>query len=188
MSYQTSESKKGRCSVIGFDPIKLLAVNGEAPSINTGWQYDDDLIESLGNANEWHKAPELRDKGAVPDNQEGLRRWLMESAAADGLFRCSVVDLETSVIDTDTVHQFRSKGMAVGAYTLFPIDLSATKRKIKALDDPAFHAEGVSIIRSLLDRKIDWMETDDVETARHAIQQIQDENKMIDQPSPAKKA
>ncbi|CUG86444.1 glycerophosphoryl diester phosphodiesterase, putative [Bodo saltans] len=129
---------EAQVTVVGFDPKKLRQVESVYPGLHTGWQYDDNfpiLGSVLGTANSWSN------KTPTKEERQGLFtkfiRGFMESAIVDRLIvGATIVDLEHTVCDDNTVEKFHDKGFAVGCFAFFPTDLSSV------LDPPPTDGEG----------------------------------------------
>lgn len=162
--------------VVSFDILKLAAMEAVYPGINCGWQYDDDMTEYIGNANCWFEHPTLANQPKFHEDKAGLLRFGMENAVVDRLIGASIVDLEHAVIDDNTIEKFHKRGFACGAFTMFPTDLSSVKRKPPS-DPEGAYEDGKNILRQLMRRRINWLETDSVTSCKKAIPEILEEFK-----------
>ncbi len=144
---------ENQCVVTGFDFFKVNATESEFPAIVTGYAYDDDMSESLGKSNAWY-ADVDPNFVKYPKQNTSVLHWIMEMGFIDRVIGTNAVNLEHTVIDSDTIEKFHKKGMAVGSYTIFPTDEAAVKRKYTK-------DEMKNILKNLFLKKIDWIETDD---------------------------
>lgn len=151
------ETAGARDSVIvtSFDFLKLDSLEDTLPDVHSGFAYDDNFFD-FGSV--WLKLlPEFPSElaGRAGDqNPETVINWLLESNVVGRFLRSSVVDVEHTLLDSNTVEKFHARGMAVGTYTLYPLDTSMVK-------EPLEEAEETRIAERLLETRIDWIETDD---------------------------
>ncbi|MEZ4467180.1 MAG: glycerophosphodiester phosphodiesterase family protein [bacterium] len=147
------KSASQRAFVTGFDFFKLRALEQETPGIHVGFAYDDDFADYLP---AWlDQMPELR-----PTFGTNRVSWINALAEADKVGRfigASVVGLERSLVDDDTVAKLHAHRRAVGVYTLFPLDQRNVKGTV--MPPPVQDAEA----RRLQAMGVDWCETDDPE-------------------------
>lgn len=136
--------------VTSFDLFKLRALEKAWPALHSGFAYDDDFANLYRG---WiDRLPLLADDGTR--NAEETIKRLMELNIVGHKAGSTVVGAEYTLIDAATVTRFHALGMAVGAYTLLPLDTRNVQR-------PLSHAEGLAEARRLIDLGVDWIETDD---------------------------
>eukprot|EP00455_Lapot_gusevi_P019509 TRINITY_DN20843_c0_g1_i1.p1 TRINITY_DN20843_c0_g1~~TRINITY_DN20843_c0_g1_i1.p1 ORF type:complete len:188 (-),score=39.91 TRINITY_DN20843_c0_g1_i1:93-656(-) len=170
---------EAQVTVVAFDPLKLLQVERAYAGLHTGWQYDDDLPglgKALGNANTWFNEPQLGNESEFTRDREGIRRFLMENSVLDRAIGATIVDLEHTVCDDNTIQKFHDKKFAVGCFAFFPTDLSAVHNKPPA-DAEGAYQHSKNILRQVMKRKVNWIETDSVELSLKAIAEINEEFK-----------
>ncbi|MCA9525075.1 MAG: hypothetical protein KC549_02110 [Myxococcales bacterium] len=145
------KSAAHRAFVTGFDFFKLRALSQATPGVHAGFAYDDDFADYLP---AWiDKMPELR-----PTFGTNRVSWINALAEADKVGRfigASVVGLERSLVDDDTVATLHRHRRAVGVYTLFPLD----QRNVKGTVMPPAVQDAEA--RRLREMGVDWCETDD---------------------------
>lgn len=125
--------------VTSFDPRKLRAARRFHRALAVGFAFDDGMLDVVGPA-----------RG---------RRLLSRVLAADLVGRIlgtRLVGAEHTLVDADVVARLHRHGVAIGAYTLFPIG-STTGKPIAA--SAITDAEA----KRLLELGVDWIETDDPE-------------------------
>jgi glycerophosphoryl diester phosphodiesterase len=170
------------CTVVSFDGFKVLQAKRAYPALHTGWQYADDLIAALGNANTWYEADGEETQPPADAQQSrwlashitNALRYLMEHAVVDRLIGSTLVDLETVVLDDDTIQQFHEQNFAVGCFTFFPADLASVHPHPPA-DPRGAYEQGKRMLRRVLRQGVDWIETDSVASCTQAIHEIQHE-------------
>jgi glycerophosphoryl diester phosphodiesterase len=142
--------------VTSFDFFMLYYLEQEYPGLHSGFAYDDGMVDNA--IGEWfQKIPEIStDLARAPDNQNDISflNFVLEANAVGAAIGSTLVDVEHSLIDTDTVEKFKEKNMLVGSYTVFPLDTRFVRNPD---EDP--HAA----VRRMVERRVDWMETDDPE-------------------------
>lgn len=142
--------------VTSFDFFMLYYLERECPGLHSGFAYDDGMLE--GNVGEWmRRIPEIRTElSADAGNQNDISflNWLAEANAVGRLIGSTVVSIEHTLIDSDTVDKFRARQMLVGAYTLFPLDSRFTRGPERSPREVA---------QRMADARVDWVETDDPE-------------------------
>jgi glycerophosphoryl diester phosphodiesterase len=160
-------------TLVGFDPFKLHQAVKTYPGIHVGWQYDDMETEKLGTANVWYHDDTgvLGDEKQFTRDKKGLLRFLMENAVLDRAIGATIVDLEDTVCDDNTIQKFHDKGFGVGCFTIFPTDLSSCSRKPPNEVDAAYE-DGKNIIRQIMKRKVNWIETDSVKNSQRAMAEL----------------
>ncbi|MCA9692408.1 MAG: hypothetical protein KC636_22605, partial [Myxococcales bacterium] len=143
--------------VTSFDFFKLNALEKTHAALHSGFTYDDGMFRSLL---DWLMFfPELRSQvTAVEGNQnpEALLNLVMESNAVGRWIGSTVIGVEHTLLDDDSVSRLRARGsQAVGTYTLLPLDVR-TVRQIARANSPAE-------VERLVALGVDWIETDDPE-------------------------
>jgi glycerophosphoryl diester phosphodiesterase len=162
---------EAQVTIVAFDPLKLLQVERAYEGLHTGWQYDDDLINSLGTANTWFNEPSFGNEAEFSRDRSGATRFLMENALLDRAIGATIVDLEHTVCDDNTIQKFHDKKFAVGCFAFFPTDLSSVHNHPPADDEGAYH-HSKNILRQVMKRKVNWIETDSVKLSLKAIAEI----------------
>lgn len=142
--------------VTSFDFFMLYYLERELPGLHSGFAYDDGMMANA--AGEWlRRFPEFAgDLALAPGNQNDLSflNFVLEGNAVGKAIGSTLVDVEYTLIDTDTVARFHAKDMLVGAYTAFPLDT----RYVRYPEE-----DQVEVVRRLTERRVDWIETDDPE-------------------------
>lgn len=113
-----------------FDFFMLHALEKEYGVIHTGYAYDDNM--------------------PLPAR---LLQWLMEKNIIGRTICSTVVDIEHTLIDGDTIEKFHDKELTVGSFTLFPLLREGRTGKLQ----DAVHS---SIVKRLVGMDVDWIETD----------------------------
>jgi glycerophosphoryl diester phosphodiesterase len=142
--------------ITSFDFFMLYYLEKEYPGLHSGFAYDDSMVDNT--VGEWfRKVPEIgTDLAKAPGNQNDISflNFLLEANAVGAAIGSTLVDVEHTLIDSDTVDKFRAKGMLTGAYTVFPLDT----RYVRFPDE-----DQGDVVRRLVEHRVDWMETDDPE-------------------------
>lgn len=147
-----------------IDFFKLRSLEREHGKVHSGLAYDDNTADFLPS---WlRRIPELpteigRDS-AGNLNPEIIVNEILEANLIGRWIGSSVVDAEYTLIDSTTVREFHDRGMAVGAYTLFPLEMTGVKKILS-------EAEQIGVLRRLVGWDIDWIETDDPVKARELL-------------------
>jgi glycerophosphoryl diester phosphodiesterase len=140
--------------VTSFDFFMLYYLEKACPGLHSGFAYDDNMMDNA--IGEWfRRVPEFATElASAPGNQNDLSfvNFLLEANAVGRAVGSTVVNAEYTLIDRDTVAKFHAREMLVGAYTVFPLD---TRDQRNVPEDQ--HA----VVRALVDRQVDWMETDE---------------------------
>ncbi len=140
--------------VTSFDFFMLYYLEREYPGLESGFAYDDGMMDNA--IGEWFdKVPEIAtDLAKAPGNQNDLSflNFVLEANAVGRAVGSTLVDAEYTLIDSDTVAKFHAKGMAAGAYTLFPLDT----RFVRYPDE-----DQTEVLRRVTEHRVDWLETDD---------------------------
>lgn len=130
-----------RVIVTSFDPRKLRAARRAAVDLETGFCFDDAMLDGV---RAWVAlASRRRALSRVLDRH--LIGWIIDSR---------VVGAEHTLVDRDAVDRLHRRGVAVGCHTVFPLG-STTGKPI----DPTAccHDE----IERLVATGVDWIESDD---------------------------
>jgi len=134
-----------------FNFFMLYSMEKEYAGLHTGFAYDDDMIGFLG---KWTRIKSLDIKSI---------NFLLESNLVGKLINSTVIALEHTLIDSDTISKFHRKNMIVGAYTLYPLDTHAVRNK---------NADQGQILNNLIDLGVDWIETDDPNEVMNLLDKI----------------
>jgi glycerophosphoryl diester phosphodiesterase len=162
-----------RVVVTSFDPFMLWYLEREYPGLQSGFAYDDDMAIDL---DAWFEKLSQQDiiddvvrfvsrfeqiSGGISSAVNWLTGWftgnrfitfITEMNVIGRLIDSTVVDIEHTLIDNDTIQTFHNKQMAVGAYTFFSTDKNYINKL--SIEDQ------IKRIRELADMKVDWIETD----------------------------
>jgi len=142
--------------VTSFDFFMLYYLEREYPGLHSGFAYDDGMMDNA--IGDWfRKVPEIEtDLSKAPGNQNDLSflNFVLEANAVGSAIGSTLVDVEHTLIDTDTVANFKAKGMLTGAYTVFPLDTRYERNP---------EQDQVEVVRRLMQYQVDWLETDDPE-------------------------
>ncbi len=163
-----------RVVVTSFDPFMLWYLEREYPGLQSGFAYDDDMAIDL---DAWFEKLSQQDiiddvvrfvsrfeqiSGGISSAVNWLTGWftgerfitfITEMNVIGKLIDSTVVDVEHTLIDNDTIQTFHEKQMAIGAYTFFSTDPGYVNKL--SVDDQ------IKRIRELADMNVDWIETDD---------------------------
>jgi len=162
---------ENQCIITSFDFFKLRFVELEYPGLHNGFTYCDEMSENLGTSNTWFENdPELAlDKPAKFETNTHFIHWVMESNVIGNLIGSTVVGIEYTVFDDETIEKFHQKGMAVGTFTLLTTDTVFTLK-------PLNEQESINVIKHLFLHHVDWIETDDCATLKKILEQIKKKN------------
>lgn len=160
--------------VTSFDPFMLWYLEREYEGLHSGFAYDDGMEINL---DDWFKKikdndiltdvssfaaryiPGVKDAGSAIT---GIAKWLTserfvtfiaEMNAIGKLIGSTVVDIEHTLIDDNTIEKFHKKNMSVGTYTFFSTD--------PLFPDTLSREAQEKRILELAKLKVDWIETDD---------------------------
>lgn len=136
--------------VTSFDLFKLRALEAAWPELHSGFAYDDDFANLYRS---WINRLPLIGDGEVANAEASIMR-LMERNLIGRKAGSTVVGAEYTLIDAGTVRRFHDRGMAIGAYTLLPLDTRNVQR-------PLTRSAGLAEAQRLIDLGVDWIETDD---------------------------
>lgn len=163
-----------RVVVTSFDLFMLWYLEREYPGLHSGFAYDDDMTIDL---DAWFKKISQKEiiddvvrfvsrferiSGGISSAVNWLTGWftserfvtfISEMNVIGRLIDSTVVDVEHTLIDNDTIQTFHKKQMAIGAYTFFSTDPGYVNKLSEA--------DQIKRIRELADMKVDWIETDD---------------------------
>jgi glycerophosphoryl diester phosphodiesterase len=149
--------------ITGFDFFKLAAVEKKHAALHTGFAYDDNALDSLERLlGQIPELPSSVSRARGNQNVETLLNWLLELNTVGRFIGSSVVNVEHTLLDEDSASRFKKRGMAVGAYTLFPLDT----QYVKQLQSDEEQAERA---RWLAAHGVDWFETDDPVKLQEAL-------------------
>ncbi|CAM3530020.1 glycerophosphodiester phosphodiesterase [Parendozoicomonas haliclonae] len=150
--------KTGSCDRVvatSFDFFMLRDLENDYRSIHSGFAYDDGMADGI---EKWCRLlPEIGSEfsqAAGNQNHMTFINRLLELNAVGRMVGSSVVGVEHTLIDSDTVQKFHDRNMLVGAYTLFPYDTRTVS---------ASESDQMAEARRLHELKVDWIETDDPE-------------------------
>lgn len=145
--------------ITSFDFFMLYYLEREYPGLHSGFAYDDDMLE--GFIGDWmRRIPQIRGRlspdaeNAEKRNQIGFINWLAETNAVGALIGSTVLSIEHTLIDEDTVEKFHARNMLVGAYTLLSLDDHSTRGPERTPHEVASR---------MAEAGVDWVETDDPE-------------------------
>ncbi len=142
--------------ITSFDFFMLYTLEKEYKGLHSGFAYDDGMvIDTIGN---WFmKIPEISSEvSKAPGNQNDLTflNFVLEANSVGRLIGSTIVDVEYTLIDSDTVDKFHNRDMLIGSYTTFPLDT----RYLRFTNEDQF-----KITERLINEGVDWIETDDPE-------------------------
>ncbi|MBK8264096.1 MAG: hypothetical protein IPK80_22505 [Nannocystis sp.] len=150
--------------VTSFDFFKLHALEREHPPIESGFAYDDDFVDYLPR---WlTQLPELNaalpGQRNQPRDREDMIASLLDANAIGRWIGSSVVGCEHTLVTPSTIDRFHGRGMSVGAYTLFPVEMTGVRRHVP-------DAQQIELLHQLHASGLDWIETDDPERAQRLL-------------------
>lgn len=151
--------------ITSFDFFMLYYLEKEYPGLHSGFAYDDGMAGVLGDWFKW--VPEIRSefsKAPGNQNEQTFLNFVLEANLISTFIGSTVVDAETTLIDSETIAKFHERDMAVGAYTVFPLDTRTVKRSLE-------EKEELRLIQRLVTQKVDWIETDDPEKLKNVFEQ-----------------
>ena len=94
--------------------------------------------------------------------KNGALQWLMESSLVGQLVGSTLTNMSLTMFDDDTIEKVHSRGLAIGAWTIFSQDS-------KWLGDAIAPEQELNYIHSLTSRGIDYFITDDPVRLRHVL-------------------
>jgi glycerophosphoryl diester phosphodiesterase len=147
--------------VSGFDPLKLRSAKGEHEKLHTCFAWDDDMFPQLESWLRW--LPEVNTEIAAAkgnQNAQSFINGMLERNVIPSLIGCTALNIEHTLIDSDTIAKLHGKGRSVGSYTLFPLDTRMVR-------DPNLDQEAE--LARLTRDGVDWVETDDPERALNLL-------------------
>lgn len=171
-----------RVIVTSFDPFMLMTLEREYPGLHSGFAYDDGMQIDLDTWFDKFDDPDAKEEvksfrtrhlsllGRLIEFFTGVSKWLTskrfvtflaEMDSIGKLVNATVVDIEHTLIDDDTVEKFHAKKMAIGTYTFFSTDpgylnkLTPEKQKERILE--------------LAKLNVDWIETDSPKQVREIL-------------------
>ncbi|HVV88434.1 MAG TPA: glycerophosphodiester phosphodiesterase [Kofleriaceae bacterium] len=130
-----------RVIVTSFDPRKLRAARRTARDLETGFCFDDGMLDGL------------RALVDVLTRRRALSR-LLDRHVIGWILDSRVVGAEHTLIGGEAVERLHQRGVAVGTHTIFPLG-STTGKPI----DPA--ASSAAEVERLAATGLDWIESDD---------------------------
>lgn len=163
-----------RVIVTSFDPFMLMTLEREYPGLQSGFAYDDAMQIDLDSWFTKINDPEVEKDvqsfatrigshfSGFTEAVKGVTDWLTgkrfvtfisEMDTIGDLLGATVVDLEHTLIDNDTIEKFHANEMAIGTYTFF-----STDPEYKDILSPE---EQEKRILELANLHVDWIETDD---------------------------
>lgn len=146
-----------------FDFFKLYSLEETCSDVITGYAYDDDSLLALEPALAWiPEFPSALAAQAGNQNAQSFINSLMESNTLGKLIHSSAVISEFTLIDEDTVAQVHARGMIIGTYTLFPLDLRNVRNP---------NTDWKAELFRLASLGVDWIETDDPAQAQALLEQ-----------------
>lgn len=149
--------------ITGFDFFKLAAVEKTHRALHTGFAYDDNALDGFeGFLRHVPELPSSLSRARGNQNVETLLNWLSELNTVGRFIGSTVVNMEHTLFDEDSARRFHQRGMAIGAYTLFPLDTAYVKQ-IQSDQEQAARA------RWLAAHGVDWFETDDPAKLQEAL-------------------
>jgi glycerophosphoryl diester phosphodiesterase len=89
--------------------------------------------------------------------------FLLESNLVGRLIKSTVIALEHTLIDSDTISKFHRKNMIVGTYTLYPLDTHAVRNK---------SADQEQILTKMIGYGVDWIETDEPDKVMNLLDKM----------------
>lgn len=134
-----------------FNFFMLYSMEKEYAGLHSGFAYDDDMVGMLG---KWTRIKSLDLK---------FLNFLLESNLVGKIINSTVIALEHTLIDSDTISKFHRKNMIVGAYTLYPLDTHAVRNK---------SADQVQVLNNLISLGVDWIETDEPDKVMNILDKM----------------
>lgn len=153
---------ESRVFCTSFDPLMLYCLQRENPDVHMGFAWDDDFT---GGLEKLTKKARTKLFGARENGenfiQQTLPNLLMERVMGR-LLHTRVVGMEHTLIDDDSVQKAKRRGLATGAYTLFPLDTRFSRTP--------YSEEGeVRTLERLVHQGVDWIETDQPERVQELL-------------------
>ena len=143
--------------VSSFDPRKLRALARAHPGIEVAFCFDDMMLDGARPLLE--RLPRLPWSADLPGtgvNAHRVLSRLLDTHVVRRLCPSRAVAAEHTLIGADTVRRLHARGVAVGAYTLFPI-AGPPHKALTAL------ASDEREVARLIATGVDWLESDDPE-------------------------
>lgn len=158
-----------RVIVASYDFFMLNELEKEYPGLHSGFAYDDGMSDSLAvAADQWFTKEEIGKPFEARDSK-GFVRWLAEEDLVGRAVGATIVGIEWTVFDANTVEKFHNRGYAVGAYVFYPYDVTFVQQQLT-------EEEEERVIRRLVKQGVDWMETDDPEKLMKLLKKIESES------------
>lgn len=150
-----AKQAEGSVIVTSFSPFMLHELHQENPDAFFGFCWDDDTFKGLAAQRKrfqeyMHRAHPERAEASV---RETVPSWLMERMMRR-LMHTRVVGMEHTLIRRHSVERAHARGLAVGAYTVFPLD---TRFEAERQTQEQQERE----LLALVEKGVDWIETDD---------------------------
>lgn len=137
-----------------FDPFMLYTLEQEDADLVSGFTYDDGMTIDFS---QWSQLKNLPRGLQFVNALNGLGRnfitFLAEGNLIGDLLNSTVIGIEHTLIDDDTIAKFHKRSMAVGTYTFFSTD--------PTYPNPLTDEQQKARIRELAAQRLDWIETDD---------------------------
>ncbi|HMV51450.1 MAG TPA: glycerophosphodiester phosphodiesterase [Blastocatellia bacterium] len=145
-----------------FDPFMLYTLEQEDSDIVSGFTYDDGMTIDFSQWSQLQRLPSgLQFINALNGLGRNFITFLAEGNLIGDLLNSTVIGIEHTLIDDDTIAKFHKRSMAVGTYTFFSTDPTYPN----LLNDEQQKAR----IRELAAQRLDWIETDDPEKVLEAL-------------------
>jgi glycerophosphoryl diester phosphodiesterase len=139
-----------------FDPFMLYTFEQEDRELVSGFAYDDGMTIDFS---EWSQLQNLplgaQFIGALSGLGRNFIQFITESNFIGDLLNSTVIGVEYTLIDDDTIAKFHDRDIAVGTYTFFSTDPSYPNLLTVEQQEAR--------IRELAGLGVDWIETDDPE-------------------------
>lgn len=137
-----------------FDPFMLHSLEEQDTDLVSGFTYDDGMTIDFTQWGQIQHLPRgLKYANALNLLGRHFITFLAEGNLIGDLLNSTVIGIEHTLIDDDTIAKFHKRSMAVGAYTFFSTDPTYPN----VLTDEQQEAR----IRELAAQRLDWIETDD---------------------------
>ena len=141
----------GRVIVTSFDPRKLRAARRAHTGLETGFCFDDAMLNGV---RRWLERP-TRHRALTRLIGEHVIGWILDTR---------VVGAEHTLIGHEAVSQLHARGVAIGTHTIFPMG-SGWKPADPTSESPAE-------VERLVATGVDWIETDDAPRLMECLARI----------------
>jgi glycerophosphoryl diester phosphodiesterase len=140
--------------VTSFDFYMLFMLEREYPGLQSGFAYDDDMLPDRPArlALALYRLHPGKLFAPREEAENHFVNFLAEANLVGSQIGSTLVDLECSLIDGNTIKRFRARDHMVGAYTLYPLDTHYVRDRTTPQDQ---------IVERLTQHGVDWFETDD---------------------------